>query len=144
MRRFLEGEAGGYNADPNQTVAAYLNAWLETKALVLKPTTRARYRDYVRNDLVPAFGTLKLDQLAHLHISTYRPARRRPRRDHPLPLPGHPLQRPRRRSPPTPPPPQPGRSRRPTATAGAGATHLDGGGGCPLPRVLPPGRPRDG
>ncbi|GHD78179.1 tyrosine-type recombinase/integrase [Streptomyces goshikiensis] len=71
LRRFLEGEAGGYNADPNQTVAAYLNAWLETKALVLKPTTMARYRDYVRNDLVPAFGTLKLDQLAHRHISAY-------------------------------------------------------------------------
>ncbi|MFD9518690.1 tyrosine recombinase XerC [Streptomyces sp. NPDC059979] len=71
MRRFLEGEAGGYNADPNQTVAAYLNAWLEAKALVLKPTTMARYRDYVRNDLIPVFGNLKLDQLAHRHISAY-------------------------------------------------------------------------
>ncbi|MFD7836378.1 tyrosine recombinase XerC [Streptomyces sp. NPDC059761] len=71
LRRFLEGEAGGYSADPNQTVAAYLNAWLAAKALVLKPTTMARYRDYVRNDLIPAFGTLKLDQLAHRHISAY-------------------------------------------------------------------------
>ncbi|MFI1864063.1 tyrosine recombinase XerC [Streptomyces jumonjinensis] len=74
LRRFLEGEAGGFDADPNQTVAAYLNAWLAAKALVLKPTTMARYRDYVRNDLVPAFGTLKLDQLdqlAHRHISTF-------------------------------------------------------------------------
>ncbi|MBT2468194.1 hypothetical protein J7E97_09965 [Streptomyces sp. ISL-66] len=25
----------------------------------------------VRNDLIPAFGTLKLDQLAHRHISAY-------------------------------------------------------------------------
>ncbi|MEV7524396.1 site-specific integrase [Streptomyces sp. NPDC091371] len=71
LGRFLEGEAGGYNADPNQTVAAYLSQWLEAKALVLKPTTMARYRDYVRNDLIPAFGTLKLDQLAHRHISAY-------------------------------------------------------------------------
>ncbi|MFF7079780.1 tyrosine-type recombinase/integrase [Streptomyces lavendulae] len=71
LSRFLEGEAVGYNADPSQTVAAYLNSWLEAKALVLKPTTMARYRDYVRNDLVPAFGTLKLDQLAHRHISAY-------------------------------------------------------------------------
>ncbi|MFB7054940.1 tyrosine-type recombinase/integrase [Streptomyces vinaceus] len=71
LGRFLEGEAGGYNADPNQTVAAYLNAWLAAKALVLKPTTMARYRDYVRNDLIPAFGTLKLGQLAHRHISAY-------------------------------------------------------------------------
>ncbi|MEU9998597.1 tyrosine-type recombinase/integrase [Streptomyces sp. NPDC050848] len=38
---------------------------------MLKPTTMARYRDYVRNDLVPAFGTLKLDQLVHRHISAY-------------------------------------------------------------------------
>ncbi|MFI6147443.1 tyrosine-type recombinase/integrase [Streptomyces sp. NPDC051109] len=71
LSRFLEGEAGGYNADPNQTVTAYLGAWLEAKALVLKPTTMARYRDYVRNDLIPAFGTLKLDQLAHRHISAF-------------------------------------------------------------------------
>ncbi|WP_251057474.1 site-specific integrase [Streptomyces sp. ISL-94] len=71
LSRYLEGEAGGYNADPNQTVAAYLNAWLGAKALVLKPTTMARYRDYVRNDLIPAFGTLKLDQLAHRHIAGF-------------------------------------------------------------------------
>ncbi|MFE9843681.1 tyrosine-type recombinase/integrase [Streptomyces goshikiensis] len=56
------------HADPNRTVAAYLNAWPGAKALVLKPTTMARYRDYVRNDLIPAFGTLKL---AHRHISAY-------------------------------------------------------------------------
>ncbi|MFD0370119.1 hypothetical protein [Streptomyces sp. NPDC127114] len=71
LRRFLEGEAGGFNADPNQSVADYLTAWLAAKTLVLKPTTMARYRDYVRNDLVPAFGTLKLDQLAHRHISAF-------------------------------------------------------------------------
>ncbi|MFE4333889.1 tyrosine-type recombinase/integrase [Streptomyces sp. NPDC056831] len=71
LHRFLEGEAGGFDADPNQTVAAYLDAWLAAKALVLKPTTMARYRDYVRNDLVPAFGTLKLDQLAHRHIAAF-------------------------------------------------------------------------
>lgn len=71
LRRFLEGEAGGFDADPNQTLAAYLNTWLAAKALVLKPTTMARYRDYVRNDLVPAFGTLKLDQLVHRHIAAF-------------------------------------------------------------------------
>ncbi|MFG2153219.1 tyrosine-type recombinase/integrase [[Kitasatospora] papulosa] len=31
----------------------------------------ARYRDYVRNNLVPAFGTIKLDQLAHRHIAAF-------------------------------------------------------------------------
>ncbi|MCY0940515.1 tyrosine-type recombinase/integrase [Streptomyces antarcticus] len=71
LRRFLEGEAGGFNADPNQSVADYLTAWLAAKALVLKPTTMARYRDYVHNDLVPAFGTLKLDELGHRHIAAF-------------------------------------------------------------------------
>ncbi|MFD0031472.1 tyrosine-type recombinase/integrase [Streptomyces sp. NPDC055059] len=71
LLRFLEGEAGGFDADPNQTVADYLNAWLTAKGLVLKPTTMARYRDYVRNDLIPGFGTLKLDQLGHRHIAAF-------------------------------------------------------------------------
>ncbi|MCX5381470.1 hypothetical protein [Streptomyces sp. NBC_00091] len=71
LRRFLEGEADGFNAGPNQSVANYLTAWLAAKALVLKPTTMARYRDYVHNDLVPAFGTLKLDELGHRHIAAF-------------------------------------------------------------------------
>ncbi|MFE0603356.1 tyrosine-type recombinase/integrase [Streptomyces sp. NPDC058892] len=71
LRRFLEGEAGGFNADPNQSVDDYLTTWLAAKALVLKPTTMARYRDYVHNDLAPAFGTLKLDELGHRHIAAF-------------------------------------------------------------------------
>ncbi|MGP3927940.1 tyrosine-type recombinase/integrase [Streptomyces sp. 8N616] len=71
LRRLLEGEAGGFNADPNQTVADYLTTWLETKALVLKPTTMARYRDYVTHDLVPVLGSLKLDELGHRHIASF-------------------------------------------------------------------------
>ncbi|MCM2410327.1 N-terminal phage integrase SAM-like domain-containing protein [Streptomyces sp. RKAG290] len=71
LRRFIEGGADGFSADPNQTVAACLDARLTPKSLVLKPTTMARYREYVRNDLVPAFGTLKLDRLAHRHISAF-------------------------------------------------------------------------
>ncbi len=43
-------------------------------ALMLRPTTMVRYRDCVRNDLTPAFGTLGLDQLAHWHISPSSPA----------------------------------------------------------------------
>ncbi|MGP3927924.1 tyrosine-type recombinase/integrase [Streptomyces sp. 8N616] len=71
LRRLLEGEAGGFNADPNQTVADYLTTWLKAKALVLKPTTLARYRDYITHDLVPALGTLKLDALGHRHIAGF-------------------------------------------------------------------------
>ncbi|MFC9460404.1 tyrosine recombinase XerC [Streptomyces sp. NPDC056983] len=71
LHRFLEGEAGGFDADPNQTVADYLNSWLSAKDFVLKPTTMARYRDYDRNDLINGFGTLKLDQLGHRHITAF-------------------------------------------------------------------------
>lgn len=71
LRTFLEGEADGFNADPNQTVADYLHTWLIAKALVLKPTTMAPCRDYVHNDLAPAFGSLKLDDLRHRHISAF-------------------------------------------------------------------------
>ncbi|PJN09398.1 hypothetical protein CG723_24045 [Streptomyces sp. CB01635] len=51
LLRFLEGEAGGFDADPNQTVADYPRVWLTVKALALKPTTMARYGNYLRNDL---------------------------------------------------------------------------------------------
>lgn len=42
LRRFLEGEAGGFNADPNQSVDDYLRTWPAAKALVLRSTTMAR------------------------------------------------------------------------------------------------------
>ncbi|WP_252100355.1 tyrosine-type recombinase/integrase [Streptomyces malaysiensis] len=71
LQRILEGEAGGFNGDPNQTVTDYLSAWVETKAYVLKPTTLARYRDYVTGDLIPALGALKLDELGHRHIAGF-------------------------------------------------------------------------
>ncbi|MGW6404627.1 tyrosine-type recombinase/integrase [Streptomyces sp. NPDC055134] len=71
LHRFLEGEAGGFDADPNQTVTDYLNSWLSAKDFVLKPTTMPRYRDYVRNDLIPSFGTLRLEQLGHRHIASF-------------------------------------------------------------------------
>ncbi|MGE3836170.1 MAG: hypothetical protein AB7H43_15505, partial [Acidimicrobiia bacterium] len=43
-----------------QTVAEYLEAWLEVKQRSLKPTTMARYLDYVHKDLVPAVGAIRL------------------------------------------------------------------------------------
>ncbi|MFJ7912988.1 hypothetical protein [Kitasatospora sp. NPDC096204] len=59
----IDGQAVGYSADPNQTLADYLTTWLKDKQLVLKPTTYVRYRDYVTTDLVPALGTIRLDDL---------------------------------------------------------------------------------
>ncbi|MFE2443948.1 tyrosine-type recombinase/integrase [Streptomyces sp. NPDC059426] len=71
LRRMLEGEDGGFSADPNQTVADYLTTWLTAKALVLKPTTMARYRNYVTADLIPALGQVRLDDLGYSHIAGF-------------------------------------------------------------------------
>jgi hypothetical protein len=65
----LEGQTAGFTADPNQTVADYLTARLEAKELVVKPTTVVRYRGYVTNDLIPALGHLRLDELGYPHIA---------------------------------------------------------------------------
>ena len=71
LRRFHEGRALGFDGDPNQTLADYLRAWLRTKALTLKPTTVARYRAAVEQDLIPALGAIRLEDLCHDHIAAY-------------------------------------------------------------------------
>ncbi|MDK1471826.1 tyrosine-type recombinase/integrase [Streptomyces sp. 549] len=69
--RFLQGADAGFNADPNQTVAGYLTAWLQAKQLTLKPTTLVRYQDYVVHDLIPALGHVRLDELGYAHIAAF-------------------------------------------------------------------------
>ncbi|MEU1631136.1 site-specific integrase [Streptomyces sp. NPDC020096] len=71
LRRMVEGQMGGFNADPNQTLADYLTTWLNDKQLTLKPTTYVRYRDYVTHDLIPALGHVKLDDLRYSHIAAF-------------------------------------------------------------------------
>jgi len=71
LRLFLEGRSVGVDADPNQTVGEYLLAWLAGKRLVVKPTTFVRYRDYVHQDLVPALGRVRLDELSYAHIAAF-------------------------------------------------------------------------
>ncbi|UGQ11061.1 site-specific integrase [Yinghuangia sp. ASG 101] len=71
LRRLLDGEVGGFDADPNQTVAEYLDGWLAEKELTLKPTTYVRYRDYVTNDLIPGLGAMRLDDLGHRQILAF-------------------------------------------------------------------------
>ncbi|WP_052509219.1 hypothetical protein [Kitasatospora griseola] len=58
LRQFSQGLALGVVIDPRQTTAEYLRSWLDEKGLYLKPTTMARYRDYVEQDLVPALGDI--------------------------------------------------------------------------------------
>lgn len=68
LHRYLTGRSIGISADPNQTVEDYLAEWLAGKKLRLKPTTWVRYRDYTRNDLIPALGPIRLDDLAYEHL----------------------------------------------------------------------------
>ncbi|MGW3182029.1 tyrosine-type recombinase/integrase [Kitasatospora sp. NPDC001119] len=56
LRRFNESLPLGVVTDPRQSTADYLSSWLAEKALRLKPTTIARYRDYITQDLIPALG----------------------------------------------------------------------------------------
>jgi integrase len=71
LGRVLECERAGVYVDDAQTVADYLVDWLDAKARRLKPTTQARYRDYLRNDLLPAFGAVRLERLTHQHIDHF-------------------------------------------------------------------------
>ena len=71
LRRFHEGRAQGFDSDPNQTVAQYLRAWLKQRKESLKPSTYSRYRATVENDLLPAFGQVRLEELSHDHIAAF-------------------------------------------------------------------------
>ncbi|MEY9846325.1 hypothetical protein ABH940_003412 [Streptacidiphilus sp. BW17] len=71
LRRYLEGRRLGFDADPHETVAAYLTKWLKNMEVLLKPTTYARYRTYVQGELIPVFGAIRLEELAHDHIAAY-------------------------------------------------------------------------
>lgn len=71
LGRVLECERAGVDLDDAQTVADYLVDWLDTKARRLKPTTVARYRDYLHNDLLPAFGAVRLERLTHQHVDQF-------------------------------------------------------------------------
>lgn len=71
LHRVLACERAGVHSDDRQTVADYLAAWIEHKAHSLKPTTLARYRDYLVKDLSPALGAIRLEELTHHHIATW-------------------------------------------------------------------------
>lgn len=71
LDRILACERTGVVIDDRQTVADYLTDWLATKALTLKPTTMARYTDYVTKDLAPALGGIRLEKLSHQHIAQF-------------------------------------------------------------------------
>ena len=48
LTKLPERGPGGVVVDDVETVGAFLTSWLAEKSRVLKPTTAARYRDYVQ------------------------------------------------------------------------------------------------
>ncbi|WP_329579363.1 N-terminal phage integrase SAM-like domain-containing protein [Kitasatospora sp. NBC_01250] len=71
LRRLNDSMPACVIIDPRQSTADYLTAWLAEKELHLKPTTIARYRAYIEQDLIPALGTIPLDDLTRRHLSTF-------------------------------------------------------------------------
>ena len=71
LAKVLECEHAGIELDDTETVAHYLTGWLEEKKTSLKPNTVRRYRDYLTNDLIPAFGAIQLERLTHVHITYF-------------------------------------------------------------------------
>jgi integrase len=71
LSHVLECERAGIWLDDKQTVSDYLTGWLADKALTLKPTTIANYTAYVRNDLIPALGAVRLEKLNQFHIARF-------------------------------------------------------------------------
>ncbi len=54
--------------DDRETVAAYLAGWLHAMRHELAAKTLHQYGLYVRGDLVPALGTVRLEALRHEHV----------------------------------------------------------------------------
>jgi integrase len=54
--------------DPEITVSAYAEQWLEQTAPRVEPTTLASYGDNLRLHLLPEFGTMKVRALHRAHI----------------------------------------------------------------------------
>lgn len=73
QRRILHTlDTGGYLEPSRLTVAEYLESWLrEYAALHLKPYTLERYECIVRKHLIPALGSIRMNQLAPMRIERY-------------------------------------------------------------------------
>ncbi len=64
--------AGDYRDDGRQTVAKYLNEWLERSIEDgLRPSTARGYRAYITNDMIPALGHVRLGNLTPSHVDAF-------------------------------------------------------------------------
>ncbi|HVK20240.1 MAG TPA: tyrosine-type recombinase/integrase [Actinokineospora sp.] len=71
LGKVLEYERTGLVVDDKVNTADYLLEWLRAKEVTLKPTTMARYNDYVLKDLIPVLGTIRLEALNHQHVALF-------------------------------------------------------------------------
>jgi integrase len=56
--------------DGHQTLAQFLNHWLETVRPTLRPNTWKRYEQYVRRHVLPEIGPVRLAHLSPQHLET--------------------------------------------------------------------------
>jgi integrase len=60
-----------YIAPTKLTVGEYLTAWIDAHARKIKPTTLNRYRELIKDYLVPRLGSIKLQELKPLHVEQF-------------------------------------------------------------------------
>ncbi|WP_158546741.1 site-specific integrase [Halopolyspora algeriensis] len=71
LNKVLDRDKRNIRQDDRQTVADYLAGWLDGKQRILKPTTYLNYERYVRLDIVPALGAIKVERLHHDHVREF-------------------------------------------------------------------------
>ena len=63
-----QSERGQLGVHPRMTLAEYLAKWLDDYASARSPKTQYRYRQLVRDYVLPYLGAVRLDKLAPMHF----------------------------------------------------------------------------
>ncbi|MFD5087718.1 hypothetical protein ACFWOG_34475 [Kitasatospora sp. NPDC058406] len=71
MRAVLDGELRGVYENRRTKVASYPREWLVTRRAHLSPSTYAGYVAWVKRDLIPAFGHIRLLDLRPHHVDEW-------------------------------------------------------------------------
>jgi integrase len=66
----MEQEQGKVITKPNQTVAQYLEYWLEIYSQSIRPRSYERYEQIMRLHIVPVLGKMRLDKLLPQHVQS--------------------------------------------------------------------------
>lgn len=70
LRSVLARHGAGVKIDDRESTGDFLLANLAAKKTRLKPTTWHMYAEYTNKALVPALGSIRLEQLRHDHVQT--------------------------------------------------------------------------